>query len=253
MPIRVIPCLDIQAGRVVKGVNFVGLKDAGDPIELARHYSQAGADQLMFLDISATTEQRAASRELISQTAHAIDIPLGVGGGINSVAAAVATVTAGASTVSMNSAAVADPQLVTAVAAELGSSRVTVAIDVSPASSCASGYEVTVQGGQHRTGLDAVQWSQQAAELGAGEILLTAMDADGTHDGFNLDILGAVCHAVTIPVVASGGAGTLEHFVAAAQAGASGVLAASVFHFGQLTISDVKTALSAAGFMVSGK
>lgn len=255
-PVLIIPCLDVDHGRVVKGVHFVNLRDAGDPAELARHYQAEGADELTVLDISATTDGRDTALEMVARTARTLTIPLTVGGGIRGIADADAVLGAGADRISVNSAAVADPSLIDALTGRFGPDRVTVAVDVRgddpPRATIPSGYEVTVHGGTRGTGLDAVEWARQAADRGAGRVLLTTMDADGTTAGFDLDILAAVAAAVPVPVIASGGAGTVEHFVDAARAGAAAVLAASVFHFGTVSIPGVRAALAAAGFAVSG-
>ncbi|MGI4745657.1 MAG: imidazole glycerol phosphate synthase subunit HisF [Janthinobacterium lividum] len=245
LKLRVIPCLDVKDGRVVKGVNFVSLRDAGDPVEQAAVYDAAGADELTFLDITASHEQRDTILDVVSRTAARIFLPLTVGGGIRTTSDMRRLLLAGADKCAMNSAAVSRPELVSEAALKFGSQCVVVGVDAR--SNGQGGWEVFTHGGRTGTGLDAVAWCRQIAERGAGEILLTSMDRDGTGQGFDLDLLRAVCGAVTVPVVASGGVGTPAHFVEGAEAGASGLLAASVFHFGQLTIAQVKQALRDAG------
>jgi imidazole glycerol-phosphate synthase subunit HisF len=247
LKLRVIPCLDVKDGRVVKGVNFVSLRDAGDPVEQAALYDAAGADELTFLDITASHENRDTILDVVAKTSARIFLPLTVGGGIRSTADMRRLLLAGADKCSINSAAIARPELVAEAAEKFGSQCVTVAVD---ARAVPGGWEVFSHGGRVATGLDAVQWCQRMAAIGAGEILLTSMDRDGTGRGFDLDLLAQVCGAVTVPVVASGGVGELRHFVEGARAGATGLLAASVFHFGQFTISAVKTALDEAGLAV---
>lgn len=248
LKLRVIPCLDVKDGRVVKGVNFVGLRDAGDPVEQAAVYDAAGADELTFLDITASSDNRETIFDVVSRTAARVFLPLTVGGGVRSTDDMRKLLLAGADKCSMNSAAVARPDLVREAAEKFGSQCVVVAVD---ARATAPGHwEVFTHGGRTGTGLDVVQWCRQAAAMGAGEILLTSMDRDGTGGGFDTDLLRAVCGAVRIPVIASGGVGQLEHFVAGAQAGATGLLAASVFHFGTFAIADVKNALAQAGLPV---
>lgn len=248
LKLRVIPCLDVKDGRVVKGVNFVGLRDAGDPVEQAAIYDAAGADELTFLDITASSDNRDTIFDVVSRTAARVFLPLTVGGGVRSTEDMRKLLLAGADKCSMNSAAVARPDLVREAAEKFGSQCVVVAVD---ARATAPGHwEVFTHGGQTGTGLDVVQWCRQAAAMGAGEILLTSMDRDGTGAGFDTELLRAVCGAVRIPVIASGGVGQLDHFVAGAQAGATGLLAASVFHFGTFAINDVKTALAQAGLPV---
>jgi len=248
LKLRVIPCLDVKDGRVVKGVNFVSLRDAGDPVEQAAVYDAAGADELTFLDITASHERRDTMLDVVARTAARVFLPLTVGGGVRAVADMRALLLAGADKCSVNSAAVGRPELVREAAQKFGSQCVVVAVDakrVAPDS-----WHVFTHGGRQDTGLDAVEWCRQVAALGAGEILLTSMDRDGTGQGFDLDLLRAACGAVRVPVVASGGVGALEHFVAGAQAGATGLLAASVFHFGAFTIAQVKAAMAAAGLPV---
>lgn len=251
--LRVIPCLDVDAGRVVKGVNFTGLRDAGDPVELARRYDAEGADEITFLDVSASHQGRATTREIVTATAEQVFVPLTVGGGVRSVADVEALLHAGADKIGVNSAAIARPELLSEIAARFGNQVVVISVDARrcpPGTETASGYEVTTHGGRRGTGIDAVAWAARAAELGAGEVLLNSMDADGTTDGFDLEMLRDVRAVVHVPLIASGGAGTVEHFVAAAATGADALLAASVFHFGTLSIGQVKDGLRAAGYEV---
>jgi imidazole glycerol-phosphate synthase subunit HisF len=250
---RVIPCLDVDAGRVVKGVNFEGLRDAGDPVELAATYDAQGADELVFLDITASSAGRETTYEVVRRTAEQVFIPLTVGGGVRATQDVDRLLRAGADKVSLNTAAVARPELLAEAAQRFGSQCVVLSVDARRAPGTAglpSGFEVTTHGGRRGTGIDAVAWAVRAVELGVGEILLNSMDADGTKAGFDLEMIGAVRAAVTVPVIASGGAGELAHFAPAASAGADAVLAASVFHFGQLRIADIKAVLRAAGHCV---
>jgi imidazole glycerol-phosphate synthase subunit HisF len=248
LKLRVIPCLDVKDGRVVKGVNFVSLRDAGDPVEQAQVYDAAGADELCFLDITASHEKRDTILDVVSRTAARVFLPLTVGGGIRSTEDIRRLLLAGADKCSINSAAVSRPDVVREAAEKFGSQCVVVAVD---AKQTAPGrWEVFTHGGRQPTGIDAVAWSRQVVALGAGEILLTSMDRDGTGIGFDTDLLRAVCDAVDVPVIASGGVGTLAHFVEGARAGATGLLAASVFHFGTFTIDAVKHALDEAGLPV---
>lgn len=236
---RIIPCLDVKDGRVVKGVNFVGLRDAGDPVELAAHYSAMGADEIVFLDITATHEGRKTVVDMLRRTAERVFVPLAVGGGIRSVDDFTELLRAGADKISVNSAAVRDPELISKAAEKFGSQCVVVAIDGKRRED--GGFEVVINGGRVWTGLDVVEWAKKAESLGAGEILLTSMDADGTKAGFDIEMTKAVCDAVNIPVIASGGCGSLEHFAEAfTEAGADAALAASLFHYGELTVSQVK-------------
>ena len=244
LKLRVIPCLDVKDGRVVKGVNFVSLRDAGDPVEQAAIYDAAGADELTFLDITASSDNRDTILDVVARCATRIFLPLTVGGGIRSTADIRRLLLAGADKASINSAAIARPELIAEAATKFGSQCITVAIDARQ--SGAGKWQVFSHGGRHNTGLDVIAWAQQLAALGAGEILLTSMDRDGTGEGFDLDLLRAVCNAVRIPVIASGGVGKLSHFTEGAQAGATGLLAASVFHFGTFTIAQVKNELAAA-------
>jgi imidazole glycerol-phosphate synthase subunit HisF len=249
LSVRVIPCLDVDAGRVVKGVNFQALRDAGDPVELARIYDAEGADELTFLDISASHEGRATTMEIVSRTAEEVFIPLTVGGGVSSVADVDRLLRSGADKVSVNTAALQRPELVAEIADRFGRQVLVLSVDARRAAGTDSGFEVTTHGGRRSAGLDAVAWAVRAAELGAGEILLNAMDADGTRTGFDVELIRAVRREVSIPIIASGGAGAAAHFPPAVDAGADAVLAASVFHFGTLRIADVKAALAAAGHL----
>ncbi|MEV0734060.1 imidazole glycerol phosphate synthase subunit HisF [Polymorphospora sp. NPDC051019] len=253
--VRVIPCLDVDAGRVVKGVNFLDLRDAGDPVELAAAYDRAGADELTFLDVTASSAGRGTMLDVVRRTAESVFIPLTVGGGVRAVADVDTLLRAGADKVGVNTAAIARPELIAEIADRFGRQVLVLSLDVrrAPAGSPAaggSGFEVTTHGGRRGTGLDAVEWARRGAELGAGEILLNSMDADGTKAGFDLALIGAVRAAVDIPVIASGGAGALDDFPPAVAAGADAVLAASVFHFGELTIGEVKQTLRAGGHPV---
>ena len=246
---RVVPCLDVDAGRVVKGVSFVDLVDAGDPAGLAAAYDAEGADELVFLDITATVEARATLDDVVARTAEQVFIPLTVGGGVRTVADVQRLLRAGADKVSVNSAAVRDPELLSAGAGTYGVQCMVLAIDARRRPD-GGGWEVVVDGGRTPTGRDALAWAEEGAKRGAGELLVTSMDADGQRAGYDLDLVAAVAAAVDVPVIASGGAGRLEHFAAACHAGADAVLAASVFHFGQLSIAQVKDALAAAGLPV---
>ena len=250
LAVRVIPCLDVDAGRVVKGINFKELRDAGDPVELARTYDAEGADELTFLDISASHEGRATTMEIVSRTAEEVFIPLTVGGGISSTDDVDRLLRAGADKIAVNTAAINRPELVAEIADRFGNQVLVLSVDARRAPGTDSGFEVTTHGGRQSAGLDAIEWAVRATELGAGEILLNAMDADGTQDGFDLDLIRAVRSEVSIPVIASGGAGAPEHFPPAVEAGADAVLAATVFHFGTLRIADVKTSLANAGHPV---
>ena len=249
LAVRVIPCLDVDAGRVVKGVNFVDLRDAGDPVEMARIYDSEGADELVFLDITASSGDRETTYDVVRRTAEQVFIPLTVGGGVRSVADFNRLLRAGADKVGLNTAAIARPELLAEAADRFGAQCVVLSIDARRAAT-ASGFEVTTHGGRQGTGIDAVEWAARAADLGAGEILLNSMDADGTLAGFDLALIAAVRAVVSVPVIASGGAGSAADFAPAVQAGADAVLAASVFHFGQLRIGDVKQALRDAGHPV---
>jgi cyclase len=248
--IRVIPCLDVDAGRVVKGVRFTDLRDAGDPVELAQAYDAEGADELTFLDITASSDDRSTVYDVVSRTAEQVFIPLTVGGGVRAVADVDRLLRAGADKVGVNTAAVARPELIDEIADRFGAQVLVLSVDARRAAGTPSGFEVTTHGGRRSTGIDVVEWAAESSRRGAGEILLNSMDADGTRDGFDLDMLAAVRGEVSVPVVASGGAGAVEHFAPAVEAGADAVLAASVFHFGDLRIGAVKAALAAAGHPV---
>ncbi|MQY02286.1 imidazole glycerol phosphate synthase subunit HisF [Actinomadura macrotermitis] len=248
--VRVIPCLDVDAGRVVKGVNFQNLRDAGDPVELARRYDAEGADELTFLDITASSGDRSTTYEVVRRTAEQVFIPLTVGGGVRTVDDVDRLLRAGADKVSINTAAIARPEFLREAAHRYGSQCIVLSVDARRAAGTASGYEVTTHGGRKGTGIDAIEWARRGEELGVGEILLNSMDADGTKAGFDLEMLRRVRAQVTVPVIASGGAGALEHFAPAVAAGADAVLAASVFHFGEMTIGQVKDELRAAGSVV---
>ncbi len=250
---RVIPCLDVDAGRVVKGTNFVDIRDAGDPVELAALYDAEGADELVFLDITATSDKRDTVVELARRVADECFIPFTIGGGIRSVHDAQAVLDAGADKVAVNSAAVARPELISELADVFGAQCVVLAIDAKArpgGGGAVEGWEVYVAGGRTATGIDAVGWAREGVERGAGEILLTSMDRDGTNDGYDLELTRAVAEAVGVPVIASGGAGTLEHLAAALQAGADAALAASIFHYGTFRVRDAKAHLAAAGIAV---
>ncbi|HZN15084.1 MAG TPA: imidazole glycerol phosphate synthase subunit HisF [Acidimicrobiales bacterium] len=246
--IRVIPCLDVDAGRVVKGVNFVNLRDAGDPVELAARYDQEGADEVVFLDITASSDARDTMVDVVARTADQVFIPLTVGGGVRGVDDARALLRAGADKVSINTSAVSRPELVQELSDEFGAQCVVVAID---ARRSPGGFEVYTHGGRKPTGLEVISWATEVEKLGAGEILLTSMDRDGTKDGFDIELTRAVTDACGVPVIASGGVGTLEHLVdGAIDGGADAVLAASIFHFGEFTIGQAKERLTAAGLTV---
>ncbi len=254
MAVRVIPCLDVDAGRVVKGVNFTGLRDAGDPVELAARYDHDGADELTFLDITASAADRATTMDVVSRTAEQVFIPLTVGGGIRSADDVNRLLRAGADKVGVNTAAIARPELIAEIAGRFGNQVLVLSLDARrvPAGGTPtpSGFEVTTHGGRRSGGIDAIEWAHRAASLGAGEILLNSMDADGTRAGFDLELIEAVRSAVDVPLIASGGAGAVDHFLPAVRAGADAVLAASVFHFGEFTVGDVKQALRTGGVEV---
>ncbi len=248
LTLRIIPCLDVKDGRVVKGVNFVNLRDAGDPVEQAAAYGEQGADEVTFLDIGATHENRDTMYDVVSRTAARLFIPLTVGGGVRSVEDIRRLLLAGADKASINSAAVAEPEFVARAAEAFGSQCITVAIDAKR--TAPARWEIFTHGGRRETGIDAVQWAVRMAGLGAGELLVTSMDRDGTKQGFDLELLREIRARVRLPLVASGGVGTLQHFVEGAAAGATGLLAASVFHDGIFRISEAKAALAAAGWPV---
>lgn len=251
--LRIIPCLDVKDGRVVKGVNFTNLRDAGDPVELAATYDQEGADEITFLDISASVSGRETMRDVVTRCAEQIFVPLTVGGGVRSVEDVEALLKAGADKVSVNTAAISRPELITDITSRYGAQVLVLSVDARRCPegvSTPSGYEVTTHGGTRSTGIDAVWWAEEGVRRGAGEILLNSMDADGMTTGFDIEMLGDVRRVVDVPLIASGGAGEVQHFVQAAKAGADAILAASVFHFGTLRISQVKAALKDAGFEV---
>ncbi|MFE3110949.1 imidazole glycerol phosphate synthase subunit HisF [Kitasatospora indigofera] len=253
LAVRVIPCLDVDAGRVVKGVNFQNLRDAGDPVEMAKLYDAEGADELTFLDITASSGSRETTYDVVRRTAEQVFIPLTVGGGIRAVEDVDKLLRAGADKIGVNTAAIARPELIREIAQRFGRQVLVLSVDARrcpEGTETASGFEVTTHGGRRGTGLDAVEWAGRAAELGAGEILLNSMDADGTKDGYDLEMIAAVRKTVAVPVIASGGAGKLADFAPAVDAGADAVLAASVFHFGDLRIGQVKDALREAGHPV---
>lgn len=252
--IRVIPCLDVDNGRVVKGVNFANLRDAGDPVELAARYNEEGADELTFLDVSASKEGRGTMLDVVRRTAEEVFIPLTVGGGVRSVADVDELLRAGADKVSVNTAALARPELLRELSERFGAQCIVLSVDARRVPEGGepqpSGFEVTTHGGTRSAGVDAVEWAAQGAELGVGEILLNSMDGDGTRDGFDLELLEKVRAAVSVPIIASGGAGRAEHFPPAVAAGADAVLAATIFHFGEVTVAAVKDALAEAGHEV---
>ncbi|KAA5831199.1 imidazole glycerol phosphate synthase subunit HisF [Saccharopolyspora hirsuta] len=252
--VRVIPCLDVDQGRVVKGVNFTNLRDAGDPVELARAYDAEGADELTFLDVTASSGNRETTFDVVRRTAEQVFIPLTVGGGVRSPEDINRLLRAGADKVSLNTAAIARPELLSEASQRFGAQCVVLSVDArrvpEGGQPTASGYEVTTHGGRRGTGICAVEWAARGQQLGVGEILLNSMDADGTKSGFDLEMIRAVRAVVDVPLIASGGAGAVEHFAPAVHAGADAVLAASVFHFGQLKISDVKDAMRAEGITV---
>ncbi|SFB37013.1 cyclase [Amycolatopsis marina] len=252
--VRVIPCLDVDAGRVVKGVNFADLRDAGDPVELARAYDAEGADELCFLDVTASSGNRETTFDVVRRTAEQVFIPLTVGGGVRTNDDINRLLRAGADKVSINTAAIARPEMLREASERFGAQCIVLSVDArrvpEGGEPTESGFEVTTHGGRKGTGIDAVEWAARGAELGAGEILLNSMDADGTKAGFDLELISMVRKVVRVPVIASGGAGAIEHFAPAVHAGADAVLAASVFHFGQLSIGAVKQALRAEGIEV---
>jgi cyclase len=241
---RIIPCMDVDGGRVVKGTRFIDIRDAGDPVELAAHYDATGADELVFLDITATSDKRATVVELARRAADEVFVPFTIGGGVREVADAQAVLDAGADKVSVNSAAVARPELISEMADVFGAQCVVLAID---AKRSGDGFEVHVAGGRTATGRDAIAWAREGVDRGAGEILLTSMDRDGTQDGYDLALVQAIAEAVDVPVIASGGVGGPEHMVAGFEAGADAALAASIFHYGEFTVPQVREALRQAG------
>ncbi|NKY89502.1 imidazole glycerol phosphate synthase subunit HisF [Nocardia veterana] len=254
LAVRVIPCLDVDAGRVVKGVNFENLRDAGDPVELAAVYDAQGADELTFLDVTASSGDRGTMIDVVTRTAEQIFIPLTVGGGVRTVEDVDRLLRAGADKVSVNTAAIANPEILREMSQRFGSQCIVLSVDArrvpETGAPTPSGWEVTTHGGKRGTGIDAIEWAVRGAELGVGEILLNSMDADGTKGGFDLPMISAVRAAVSVPIIASGGAGQVDHFAPAVRTGADAVLAASVFHFGDLTIPQVKSAMRADGITV---
>jgi imidazole glycerol-phosphate synthase subunit HisF len=250
LALRIIPCLDVQHGRVVKGVRFTGLRDAGDPVELAQRYFLEGADELTFLDISASTEDRGTTLDIVSRTAEKVFIPLTVGGGIRSVEDVDVLLRAGADKISVNTAAINRPQLLNEISERFGNQVLVLSVDAKRRPGTANSFEVTTHGGQRTTGIDALKWIAESIERGVGEILLNSMDMDGTTEGFDVLMLEAVRSICDVPIIASGGAGRLTDFTRAAESGADALLAASVFHFGHMTINDVKVELSNHGIVV---
>jgi len=250
LAVRVIPCLDVDAGRVVKGVNFVDLRDAGDPVEMARVYDAEGADELTFLDITASSGDRATTYDIVGRTAEQIFIPLTVGGGVRTVEDVDRLLRAGADKVGINTAAIARPDVIAEITQRFGNQVLVLSVDARRGGDQPSGFEVTTHGGRQSAGIDAIEWVRRATELGVGEILLNSMDADGTKNGFDLEMIRAVRGVTQVPLIASGGAGRLEHFSQAVEAGADAVLAASVFHFGDITIGQVKETLRNAGHVI---
>lgn len=248
--VRVIPCLDVDAGRVVKGVHFANLRDAGDPVALAARYAEQGADELTFLDVTATVAERATTREMVQQVAEQVFIPLTVGGGVRSVADVADLLGHGADKIGVNSAGIARPDLLTEIADRFGAQVLVLSLDVKRSPRTPSGFVVTTHGGRTETDLDALVWASHAIDLGAGELLVNSIDADGTRNGFDVELIRAMRALSSVPVIASGGAGRVEDFAPAIAAGADAVLAASVFHDGDCTIGDVKAALRAAGSVV---
>lgn len=248
--IRVIPCLDVSAGRVVKGVNFLNLQDAGDPVELAARYAEQGADEITFLDVSATVEGRATMYDTVVRAAEQIFVPLTVGGGVRSADDVARLQQCGADKIGVNSAAIARPELISEIADRFGAQAVVLSLDIKRSERAPSGFIVTTHGGRTETDLDAIAWAREATERGAGELLVNSIDADGTKNGFDLELVAAVRRVAHVPVIASGGAGRLEHFAPAIEAGADAILAASVFHRGELSVDDVKASLRSAGYAV---
>lgn len=250
LAVRVIPCLDVADGRVVKGVNFLNLRDAGDPVELAKRYYEQGADELTFLDVTATVENRSTMYDVVQATAEQVFIPLTVGGGVRSQDDVARLLEHGADKIGVNSAAIARPELITEIADRFGAQVIVLSLDVKRSQTTESGFVVTTHGGRTETDLDALAWAQRAIELGAGELLVNSIDADGTKQGFDLELITLMRGVSSVPVIASGGAGAVEHFAPALSAGADALLAASVFHSGQLSVADVKRRLTAEGLEV---
>ena len=248
--VRVIPCLDVAVGRVVKGVNFENLRDAGDPVELARRYYEQGADEITFLDVTATVDNRATTYDVVRATAEQVFIPLTVGGGVRSTEDVSRLLASGADKVGLNSAAILRPALVGEIADRFGAQVLVLSLDVKRSAATRSGFVVTTHGGRRETNLDALDWAREVIERGAGELLVNSIDADGTRAGFDLELVRLMRERSTVPIIASGGAGAVEHFAPAIEAGADAVLAASVFHNGELTVGDVKRQLAAAGISV---
>ncbi|GGH56933.1 imidazole glycerol phosphate synthase subunit HisF [Rothia aerolata] len=248
--VRVIPCLDVDAGRVVKGVNFEGLRDAGDPVELGKRYNAEGADELTFLDVTASSSDRETTFDVVAQTAETVFIPLTVGGGVRTVDDVDRLLRTGADKASINTAAISRPEIINEITERFGSQVLVLSVDAKRSSETPSGYEVTTHGGRKSTGIDALEWVAEAERRGVGEILLNSIDADGTKAGFDLEMIRAVRAVTRVPLIASGGAGAPEHFPPAIEAGADAVLAASIFHFGEVTIGEVKQALREAGYEV---
>lgn len=248
--IRVIPCLDVDAGRVVKGVKFEGLRDAGDPVELAKRYNAEGADELTFLDVTASSSDRQTTFDVVSSTAEQVFIPLTVGGGVRTPEDVDRLLRTGADKASINTAAIARPEVINEITERFGSQVLVLSADAKKSDATPSGYEVTTHGGRKSTGLDLLEWVAEAQQRGVGEILLNSIDADGTKAGFDLPMIRAVRSVVSVPLIASGGAGAAEHFPPAIEAGADAVLAASIFHFGEVSIGEVKDAIRAAGYEV---
>lgn len=247
---RVIPCLDVAAGRVVKGVNFENLRDMGDPVELARHYAAQGADEITFLDVTATVDARATTYEMVQRTAEQVFVPLTVGGGVRSAEDVAKLLAVGADKIGVNSAAIARPELIGEIADRFGRQVLVLSLDVKRAEGTASGFVVTTHGGRTATAIDALDWAREAIDRGAGELLVNSIDADGTRDGFDLELIALMREISSVPVIASGGAGDVSHFAPAIAAGADAVLAASVFHTGEMTVGEVKAALAAEGVTV---
>ncbi|KQP55533.1 imidazole glycerol phosphate synthase subunit HisF [Agreia sp. Leaf283] len=248
--VRVIPCLDVAAGRVVKGVKFVNLRDAGDPVELARIYAEQGADELTFLDVTATVDDRSTTYDVVRKTAEQVFIPLTVGGGVRSSEDVARLLASGADKIGVNSAAIARPELIDEIADRFGAQVIVLSLDIKRSDSVPSGFVVTTHGGRRESGLDALDWAAEAIRRGAGELLVNSIDADGTKDGFDLELIGLMRSISRVPVIASGGAGRLEHFPEAVRAGADAVLAASVFHNRELTIGQVKETLRQDGALI---